>query len=116
MASARPPNIHFRRREFACKHCGVALVRPRLLELLERLRRAAGTPLVIRSGYRCPVHNADVGGAPDSQHMYAAAADLVPGAVTMSEAVEAGFTGIGVRGGHVVHVDVRDGPRVVFHE
>lgn len=101
---------HFQRREFACKHCGVALVRPELELRLERLRARRGRPIVIVSGYRCPPHNLEVGGAPDSQHMYGAAADLHAHVATVAEAEQCGFTGIGSQGEWAVHVDVRDGP------
>jgi uncharacterized protein YcbK (DUF882 family) len=106
---------HFQLAEFACPHCGVHLVRPNLLTRLESLRAAAGRTLRIVSGYRCPPHNAAVGGAPDSQHMYGAAADLPPGAVPVALAQAHGFTGIGVSGPWAVHVDVRDGERTLWH-
>jgi uncharacterized protein YcbK (DUF882 family) len=101
---------HFVAAELACPHCGVAVVRDELLALLERLRAIHGKPLRVVSGYRCPVHNEAVGGAANSQHMYGAAADLVPGAVSTDEAARAMAVGIGTRGRHAIHVDVRDGP------
>jgi uncharacterized protein YcbK (DUF882 family) len=101
---------HFRREEFACRHCGVSLLTPRLVHALEHLRAIHGRPIVIVSGYRCPVRNKSVGGAPDSQHMYGTAADLVPGAATVVEAEAVGFIGIGSLGGWATHVDMRDGP------
>ena len=87
----------------------VALVRPRLLTSLERLRARIRQPIPILSGYRCPVHNHQVGGAADSQHMYAAAADIPERLATVHDAEFAGFVGIGRRGIWAVHVDVRDG-------
>jgi zinc D-Ala-D-Ala carboxypeptidase len=106
---------HFALAEFKCPHCGVALVRPRLLASLETLRSYHAKPIKIESGYRCPVHNAEAGGAHDSQHMYGAAADIPTGVANEQEARLAGFTGIGrARGGWIVHVDVRDGPVVIW--
>jgi uncharacterized protein YcbK (DUF882 family) len=96
--------------EFACPHCGEAFIRPRLLDALERLRAIRSKPIVIVSGYRCPVHNHAVGGAHNSQHVFGAASDIrstVPS--TVHEAEAAGFVGIGTKRGVVVHVDVRDG-------
>lgn len=101
---------HFQTSEFKCPHCGVALVRPKLLSLLERVRAVRGAPLRIVSGYRCPVHNAAVGGAKDSQHMYASAADIPAGHLTIAEAHRLGIPGFGSKGPWVVHVDVRDVP------
>jgi zinc D-Ala-D-Ala carboxypeptidase len=68
-----------------------------------------GRPLPIVSGYRCPVHNAAVGGARDSMHMYGAAVDIPLGLVTPLQATRAGFVGIGTQRGSVRHIDVRDG-------
>ena len=45
-------------------------------QVLEPLRRHAGTPIPISSGYRCPRLNAAVGGATNSQHLSGQAADL----------------------------------------
>lgn len=78
------------------------------------LRYAIKRPIPIRSGYRCPVHNRQVGGAEDSQHVYAAAADIPAGLATLSVAREVGFTGVGRRGRWAVHVDVRDGGFVTW--
>jgi uncharacterized protein YcbK (DUF882 family) len=103
-------SVHFRRDEFACRHCGVVVLTPRLVDALERLRAIHGRPIVIVSGYRCPIRNEAVHGAPDSQHMYGTAADLVPGAATVAEAESVGFRGIGSRGSWATHVDMRDGP------
>jgi uncharacterized protein YcbK (DUF882 family) len=104
---------HFLEHEFACPHCGVALVRDRLTDCLERARTLIGDrPIRIVSGYRCPVHNSRVGGARNSQHMYGSAADIPAGLLSVSEAWRAGFTGVGVKGTSAIHVDVRDGPHI----
>lgn len=105
---------HFVASEFACPHCGACFVRPALLELLERIRAKDGKPIHIVSGYRCPVHNAKVGGAGDSQHVYGAAADLPAGRLTTSGAIRAMAIGIGSKGDSAIHVDVRDGPRTMW--
>jgi hypothetical protein len=115
-------SAHFWFTEFACK-CGrmtcpkIKVVRE-LLVGLEKLR-ALGYPRGLRivSGYRCPDHNAAVGGARNSQHMYGCAADLHP--VARADAVLGlhAFSGVGAQGslsGLVRHVDVRHaGPKNV---
>lgn len=73
-----------------------------------------GRPIPILSGYRCPVHNFEISGASDSQHMYGAAADLQAGLASLSVARSCGFTGVGTKNGQAVHVDVRDGPFVTW--
>ena len=98
--------------ELACpcrKHCkGEYFHDPRFLDALEAMRREMG-PLPIRSGHRCRVHNAAVGGVQNSYHTKAIAADI---AVTdknrarlLQAAVNAGFTGLGY-GRSFLHVDL----------
>jgi zinc D-Ala-D-Ala carboxypeptidase len=84
-------------------------VRPRLVELLEKIRAQQGVAVHIVSGYRCPIHNAQVGGAHDSQHVYGAAADIRLPKLTGKEAHALGAVGVGTKNGMAVHVDVRDG-------
>lgn len=108
---------HFDDREFRCRHCG-RLVGParKLVQVLENLRAIDGKPIVIVSGYRCWWWNRRVGGARLSQHVRGRAADIRP-RYTVDQAVAAGATGIGHRGGFVVHVDVRRRRRhVIFEE
>lgn len=45
-------------------------------QVLEPLRKMAGVPIIVTSGYRCPKLNAAVGGEPTSQHMRGEAADI----------------------------------------
>jgi uncharacterized protein YcbK (DUF882 family) len=69
---------HFTREEFACNHCGALPQDPpqQLLGWLESVREHFNAPTVVISGYRCPVHNKNVGGAPKSKHMLVIAADI----------------------------------------
>ena len=72
---------HFKKREFACKcGCGLGLndgdVNPELIEVLEDVREHFGRPVVINSGLRCKEHNARVGGAKMSQHLFGTASDI----------------------------------------
>ncbi len=53
-------------------------VRELTLTLLQPLRDAWGSGIIITSGYRCPSLNAAVGGSPNSAHELGYAADLVP--------------------------------------
>lgn len=46
--------------------------------LLDPLREAWGAPIVVSSGYRCPMLNDAVGGSETSAHLAGWAADLVP--------------------------------------
>lgn len=65
-------STNFHEQEFACKHCGLVHVEPKLVDLLERIRvRLGNNPVTIISGCRCPVHNAspEVKGASDSRHL-----------------------------------------------
>ncbi len=95
-------------REFASKGNGWIKVHPRLLNRLDEARRRTG-PIKVVSGYRDPSHNASVGGASNSQHLYGTACDI-PG-IPFDVAKDCGFSGIGLSGQTAVHVDVRaEGP------
>ena len=70
---------HFKEAEFACNHCGKLHpdgIPQALIDALERIRQHYGVPVNINSGYRCPTHNANVGGASNSLHMQGKAADF----------------------------------------
>lgn len=95
---ARWPNFH--PREIACRHCGELLVDAASLDLLQRQRTETGQSIVINSAYRCPAHNALVGGAPMSMHKFGRAFDQALRGQDRGElaatARRFGFTGIGL--------------------
>jgi uncharacterized protein YcbK (DUF882 family) len=109
-------SAHFDSEEFRCHDGAEAHPDPALIERLERLRGLVGRPCKIVSGYRSPSWNRHVGGAPRSQHLYNRAADLERGYATVTQARQAGFTGIGYCGEWAVHVDVRPTTRPVIFE
>lgn len=47
--------------------------------VLDPAREALGKPITVNSGFRCPLHNAAVGGVPNSQHLRGEAADVSAG-------------------------------------
>jgi zinc D-Ala-D-Ala carboxypeptidase len=67
---------HFSESELACHHCGVNGVVRELLDAMELLRTKVGAPVTVDDAYRCPIHNAAVGGAAGSQHILGRAADV----------------------------------------
>lgn len=68
---------HFAVKEFECKcGCGQIKVDPILLIKLELLRQYIDTPIIVNSGYRCTVHNKNVGGVENSLHLKGKAADI----------------------------------------
>ncbi|MCQ2329146.1 MAG: D-Ala-D-Ala carboxypeptidase family metallohydrolase [Paludibacteraceae bacterium] len=73
---------HFKFEEFRCRCCGglPPLVRANIEALVDNVldpaRQAFGGPVSVNSGYRCPRHNAEVGGAANSQHIKGEAADI----------------------------------------
>lgn len=99
----------FRSKESSCNGNGWIKVDRELVRGLERYRQAIGGPVVIVSGYRDPAKNACEGGASQSQHLHANAADIPP-RLTVADVKALGcFSGIGYEGatGLVRHVDVR---------
>lgn len=74
---------HFSMNEFQCR-CGKCRMPDEVMANLEALvenvldpvRERLGKPIIVNSGFRCPIHNKTVGGATGSQHMKGEAADL----------------------------------------
>lgn len=100
----------FRMSEFACPCCGRVELDATFVLKLDLAREIAGVPFVITSGYRCPAHNAEVGGVKQSAHMAGLAADIAcPDSVTrlkiLRGLIVAGFRRIGI-GKNFVHCDV----------
>lgn len=86
-----PGTAHFKMREFRCKD-GTDVPRDywsnlqRAMDRLEVLRSELGNrPITIVSGYRTPAYNKRCGGAKNSQHMYATAADIRVSGLTPSQ-------------------------------
>lgn len=81
---------NFKVSEFACKHCGKNLIDQRVLDMAQIIRDELGVPVKVNSGYRCPIHNANVGGVKNSKHTKGQAADLSCslGSAKMFEAVK----------------------------
>lgn len=106
-------STHFSRSEFACRcGCGFDTADHELVCLLEDIRLHFNSQVIITGPNRCLWHNQEAGGARNSQHLYAKAADIV--VVGVDADLVAGFLenrhpdryGIG-RYGNRTHVDVR---------
>ena len=100
----------------ACHDCGACLVSSELLYALEQLRALGPEPILVDDGYRCPEHNAEVGGVNGSQHTAGKAADIKIVGLTLQQMYERAKSipafaagGIGVYDTGFIHVDVRDG-------
>lgn len=94
--------------EMACRHCGATYHWPGFMDALQRARDRVDAPFVILSAHRCGLHNARVGGAPQSQHLKLAV-DIAlqghdPGRLYHALS-EAGFTGFGFYQSFI-HVDM----------
>ncbi len=66
---------HFQEWEFRCPHCGRGRVDGHVVLGAEVIRKAIG-PFTPSSAWRCPVHNAAVGGGSHSQHLFGKAIDV----------------------------------------
>ena len=110
---------HFSSDEFDCHGtgcCTTTIINEKLVEYLEKIRTHFGKPITITSGYRCVVHNRNVGGATGSRHGKGDAADIVIQGIaprTVAQYAESiGILGIGLyetsSDGHFVHIDARD--------
>lgn len=106
---------NFKISEFRCKGSGQLPkggMDSKLITKLEELRYALGNkPTIINSGYRSKSHNAAVGGAKNSQHLYGKAADIKVRGVTPTTVYNAAdklFNGVG-KYPTFTHVDTRSG-------
>ena len=108
----RWPN--FSHSEVACSHCGVAMIDPEVMDILQAIRRDYGNPIHITSGYRCEGHPIEAAKARPGSHWSGKAFDV---AVSHGNAyaiiylaLEHGVMGIGVNqrgetGKRFVHLD-----------
>lgn len=117
-------SAHFTSDEFDCQcnreECTHTTIDMALIDALEAFRSLVGKPVAVRSGYRCPAHNAEVGGARDGAHPRGTAADVIVVGFTAVELKEKaqevdrfrrGGIGIYKRYPRMVHLDVRlNGP------
>jgi zinc D-Ala-D-Ala carboxypeptidase len=104
----RWPN--FKPEEIACKGSGSILIIPEALDKLQKLRDKIGKPLIINSAYRSPSHNKEVGGSPNSQHLFGIAFDISLQEHNREDltraAEDVGFMGVG-QYNTFIHVDDR---------
>lgn len=70
--------LYFQPAEFRCPCCNKGIVASSLVYFCDQVRRAWGGAVKINSGWRCPTHNTEVGGAGSSRHLIGCAADLRP--------------------------------------
>lgn len=113
---------YFNANEFACKHCGQLPnegIDPNLIKILDETRERLGVPLIISSGYRCPTHNANIGGASQSYHTKGKAADIYTNTIDSAKVYQIAYKvmqDLEIPGGHChyppgdgdfVHIDTR---------
>lgn len=108
---------YFQAHEFACKcGCGTMKMKPGFVDKLDYARGRAGIPFVVNSGARCPKHNKDEGGKPESEHLlnaqgHAEGVDISTTTSTarwkvVTSAIAAGIRRIGI-GDNFVHLGDR---------
>lgn len=96
--------------EWACKcsRCSTVKVDFNHVNKLQKLRDDLGRGISINSAYRCPAHNAEVGGVPNSEHVMGCATDIdVAGMSPQQVQTKVGwFDGVGYYDSFT-HVDSR---------
>ena len=110
---------YFDRSEFKCK-CGGKYcngypvdIDMNMVKIADKIRARIGKPIHINSGLRCKIHNANVGGVSNSQHLLGNAADLgCPSGCTpaqmasIAEDIRGDTGGIGIYSWGI-HIDTR---------
>lgn len=97
--------------EVACRHCGELYLDEVALDTMQRCRDFYGSALRLNSAHRCALHNARIGGAPQSQHKRIAFDISIVGkdkARVLFAAQSAGFRTFGFYE-TFLHVDMRPG-------
>ena len=109
---------YFKKSEFACK-CGKYCngypvdIDMNMVKIADKIRARIGKPIPINSGLRCKIHNANVGGVSNSQHLLGNAADLgCPSGCTPAQMASIAEEIIGDTGGigtysWGIHIDTR---------
>jgi len=104
---------YFSEDELRCQcGCGVYKFDPGMLEILNSIRKAVGSPLPVTSGYRCPDHPLEASKTASGAHSTGHAVDVgVRGEIALAvirEAQKAGIERIGVNqkgNGRFIHLD-----------
>ena len=110
---------YFTRAEFKCK-CGGKYcngypvdIDMNMVKIADKIRARIGKPIPINSGLRCKIHNANVGGVSNSQHLLGNAADLgCPSGCTPAQMASIADEVMGDTGGigtysWGIHIDTR---------
>ena len=111
-------SANFKSYEFDCHGsgcCGTTLIDDELVEYLQKIRDHFGKKIKITSGYRCPIHNKNIGSGTGSYHAKGKAADIQVEDTEPREvakyAESIGVLGIGLYetsdDGFFVHIDTR---------
>ncbi len=89
---------YFSKEELACPCCGISEMNTLFMQRLTRMRRETGIVMPVTSGFRCELHDKDIGGAgvhPQGRavdmNIYGKDADTI---ITLSPGY--GFTGRGI--------------------
>ena len=64
--------------EFKCPCCHQVTISEALVVTLDMIRAVWSAPIVVKSGFRCKKHNAEMGGMADSRHLIGCAVDIKP--------------------------------------
>lgn len=102
----------FKQTEFQCSHCGKCEMNEQMMDRLFKLRLKWNRPMIFTSAYRCAQHPIETKKPRPGAHSHGRAVDIRTQGrdayELIRDAMELGFTGIGVNQkglGHFIHLD-----------
>lgn len=103
---------YFSEQEFKCKHTGKCDMQEVFMDKLLELRKRYNKPMTISSGYRDPMHPAEISKQVKGAHTKGMACDIAifggDAIALLKLAIELGFNGIGINQkgtGRFIHLD-----------
>ena len=88
---------NFKPDEVRCSHCGELRLDPGAMDKIQRARERYGKPVLIASGYRCPMHPLEIVKVTPGSHATGTAFDAYPASTSPGDSL-AWFAALAAQG------------------